>query len=1143
MYKKYTAKKGGTGFPCLLKPIRVMKYAVFLTIIFYFQAEAAVRAQNASLSVENLSLKSVFRMLKKQTGYDFLYATDDLLDARPVTIHAHNQPLKQILDKCLEGQPLIYRIDKATVLVERKKIALQEDREVQEITVRGNVIDKNGEAVPGASVYVKDQQTSGTKTNVAGDFSLQVSKNAVLVISSIGFIKKEIAVGGIDNQKKMTIQLVDEEALLDEVVVVGYGTVAKKDLTGAVSTVQGDLITARKTTQISQALQGAVPGLMVTRNNNAPGSSATIRVRGITTITDGGLNPLYILDGVPIDDINTVNPNDIENISVLKDAASASIYGSRAASGVIVITTKRAKEGQIGLDYSVEYGWEKATQYPEYVDAVRYMQLTNELRWNDNSNNDNEYPIYTKDLVDNYLQLHQENADAYPITDWRGLMLHDYAPRQSHVIGIYGANKFVKTRASIVYDKNNAFYDERSYDRITSRINNDFTIGKYLNASVDLSYRRTITKNAVFDGGPITGNNRATTPMYKMGIMPPIYAALWSDGRVGAGKDGANIYALMKEGGFEHYWYNQVGGKVSLDFTPLEGLKLSGVFSPFLNFDKGKVFNRKVPYTTFNEPESIAGYIEQATETKLQESRNDNHRYTVQFLANYNKQFGDHSLNVLAGYEYFYAFNEGLGASRGQYLLTNYPYLDIGPLDYRNNSGDAYENAYRSWFGRVMYNYQDKYLLQANIRFDGSSRFAPAHRWGAFPSVSAGWVLSNEGFLKDQWEPLSFLKLRVSYGTLGNERIGNYPYQAILSFENKSLFYQGNTIIAGQSAAQWQYAIRDISWETTSSFDIGLDVNFFDNRLTFVGDYYKKTTKDMLLKLEIPDYVGFDNPDQNTGKMFTKGWEAQIGWSDRIGEIRYGASFNVSDFISRMGNLGGTEFIEDQIKIEGSEFNEWYGYLSDGLYQTQAEVDNSAKLNVNVRPGDVRYKDISGPDGVPDGKISQEYDRVLLGGSLPRYIFGGNFNVGYKSWDLSFVIQGVGKQNSRLSEDIVRPLRENYGNFPAILDGNTWSNYQSPEQNLNAKYPRYSNTSAVNNYALSDYWLINGGYFRLKNVTVGYSFPQRWMDKVHLKGLRLYGTVNDLFSIHNFPKGWDPEMNNLGYPITKTFLIGASVKF
>ncbi|QNL48175.1 TonB-dependent receptor [Olivibacter sp. SDN3] len=1002
----------------------------------------------------------------------------------------------------------------------------------EEISISGQVVNAQKEPLPGVSIYVKQGSTTttkiGTKTDTLGNFALRVPQNATLTVSYVGFKAQEVQVG---RQTSVSIILSPDDAVLDEVVVVGYGTINKKDLTGAVSSVQGDEIISRKTTQVSQALQGAVPGVMVTRSGNAPGSAATIRIRGITTITEGGMNPLYILDGVPIDDINTVNPNDIENISVLKDAASASIYGSRAASGVILITTKRAKEGQIGLDYSFEYGLERATRYPATVGAKRFMEMTNELRWNDNGNNDNQYPTYPKDIIDNYDQLHAENPDLYPNTDWRGLTLNRYAPRQSHILSLYGASKLVRTRASLVYDHNEAFYDNRNYDRVTARINNDFTISKYLNAAIDLNYRRTIDEDAITD------------PMYRLGISPPVYAALWADGRLGAGKDGANIYGLTKDGGFNNNWYNQVGGKISLDFTPVDGLKLTGVFSPFLNFDKGKQFNRQIPYSSFAEPGIIAGYMDGAAETKLAETRNDSHRYTVQFLANYNKQIGEHNLDLLAGYEYFYAFDETLGASRGQYTVSGYPYLDVGPLHLRDNSGGAVENAYRSWFGRVNYNYKNKYLLQANVRFDASSRFAPNYRWGSFPSVSAGWVVSEESFLKDGTGILSFLKLRASYGTLGNERIGNYPYQRILTFENESLFYQGNAIVAGQSAAQWQYAIRDISWETTSSVDIGIDLNFFHNKLTFVGDYYKKTTKDMLLELEIPDYVGFDNPYQNTGKMYTSGWEFQIGWNDQVGDLRYGLSFNLSDFKSKMGDLGGTEFIGDQINIQGSEFNEWYGYLSDGIYQTQEEVDNSARLNNNVRPGDVRYRDISGPNGVPDGIISPDYDRVLLGGSLPRLMYGGTINLGYKSWDLSLTIQGVGKQNARLGSHMVSPLLENWGNFPEILDGNSWSAYQSPEENLSVRYPRYSYTSIGNNYALSDFWLINGGYFRLKNVTVGYNLPTRLVEKIHIKGLRLYTTVNDLLSIHNFPKGWDPEMTSLGYPITSTFLFGASLKF
>src|SRR5690606_2121778 len=276
------------------------------------------------------------------------------------------------------------------------------------------------------------------------------------------------------------------------------------------------------------------------------------------------------------------------------------------------------------------------------------------------------------------------------------------------------------------------------------------------------------------------------------------------------------------------------------------------------------------------------------------------------------------------------------------------------------------------------------------------------------------------------------------WGTLGNERIGNYPYQAILNFENSSLFYQGNNIVSAQAAAQWQYAIRDISWETTQPVDVGLDAHFFQDRLQFSGDYYVKTTKDMLLALEIPDYVGFDNPDQNTGTMSTKGWEFQVGWRDKVGDFGYSASFNLSDFKSKMGDLGGTEFIGDQIKIQGSEFNEWYGYVSEGLFQTQEEVDNFPRLNASVGRGDLRYKDIRGAEGVPDGKISPEYDRILLGGSLPRLMYGFNTQLNYKNWDFGFVIQGVGKQNSRLTADMVQPFRNNWGTFPAILNGNSW---------------------------------------------------------------------------------------------------------
>ena len=1092
-----------------------------------------------TLELRNEQITSVFNKLGKLTNLQFAYNRKEISSYR-VSLPKGNYSVKEILERSLRNTPLSYKqLNRSIVIYPVKKAAPEPEpqaaaEEAAEIipafkTVRGRVHDEKGEPLPGVTILLKGTQL-GTTSNSDGSFVIDVDgDNIVLIFSFVGYLSQEIPV---ENRTNIEVTLEVDNKTLEELVVVGYGTQQKKDLTGAVSMVQGEEIAARKTTQISQALQGSIPGVMVTRTNNAPGSTAQIRVRGVTTITSAGANPLIILDGVPIDDINHVNPNDVESISVLKDAASASIYGSRAAAGVILVTTKRAKSGKINLDYTVEYGVEKPTRMPDYVGAQRYLQLTNELRWNDNNNNSNEYPLYSKDLVDNYFQLNRENPDLYPITDWQSLLIKKSAPRTSHMLSISGSGKSISSRVSFGYDKTTALYDHRDYQRITARVNNDITINKYLSAAVDFNFRR------------VTANQPTLDPLYLIGITAPIYAPTWSDGRVGAGKDGDNVYGALHYGGFIDSLYTQIGGKIGLDFKPIEGLKISGVLSPFFNFDKVKNFRTRVPYTAWDNPNQTVAYLSGYNQTNLSETRNDNYRYTTQFLANYDKQLGRHNFSLLAGYEFFYSFNENLGASRNQYQLSSYPYLDIGPLEFRNNSGGAYENAYRSWFGRVMYNYESRYLFQANIRYDASSRFAPGYRWGAFPSFSAGWAVSEETFMKgniSDW--LSYLKLRASWGSLGNERIGNYPYHSMLTFENNSLFYQNGGVVSAQSAAQLQYAIRDISWETTSSFDVGVDMNFFRDRLRVVADYYRKTTRDMLLELQIPMFLGFDNPNQNTGKMYTNGWEAQVGWNERKGDFSYSASFNISDFRSKMGDLGGTEFLGDKIKIKGSEFDEWFGYVSDGLYQTQEEVDNSAKLNANVKPGDVRFKDISGPDGVPDGRISPEYDRVLLGGSLPRLMYGTNLNLSYKNWSLGVVLQGVGKQNTRLSSHMVRPLQSNWGNFPLILDGNSWSHYNTQEENLNARYPRYSFTLADNNYAMSDFWMISGAYFRLKNVNIGYNVPSHLTKKAAISNLRLYATATDIWTLNHYPKGWDPEMDSFVYPITASFVFGISVQF
>jgi len=999
----------------------------------------------------------------------------------------------------------------------------------QTINIRGNVTDASGKPLNGVAVQVRGTP-KGTYTNVEGKYTLQnVSNDSTLSFSILGMHTQIIKVNG---RKEINVLLETATTALDEVVAIGYASIKKADLTGSVSSVSGNDISDRKTIRISQALQGALPGVSVTRSSSGPGDNATIRIRGITTI--GNSDPLYIIDGVP-GDLSIVNPNEIESVTVLKDAASASIYGSKAAAGVVLIKTKRGVAGKNQLTYDFEYGVSQPTRIPKFIEAVPYMKMANELIWNDKDNTGSEYPFYSKDEIDNYSELHAKDPDRYPNTDWSSL-LKDYTPHQSHRFGFSGGSDKIRSNVSLSYDDQDAITNARSYKRIMAWANNDIILNKMFTAHIDLHYYHAIDKK---------GHG---TPSAYLLRGEPVEVAFYKDGRVSNYRNGDNRWAYMLRSGSINSWANEFNGKASLDFTPIKGLKITGVVAPDYSYYKQKDFVIQTPMTSIDDPSLITGYVKNAESTNLNEVRNDAHEITTQLIANYSTNIGDHDFTILAGNENYYSFNESLSASRDQYALNNYPYLSQGPLTYRDNSGSAYEYSSRSYFGRIIYDYKGKYLFQSNARYDGSSRFASKYRWGLFPSLSVGWVLSKEQFLKTT-PFLSFLKIRASWGTLGNERIGNYPYQSTIGFGN-SLFYEGTNVISSQTAFISKYAIEDISWETTKSMDIGIDAAFFDNKLQITADYYNKVTSDMLLPLEIPDYIGLDNPDQNTGKMRTKGWELDLKYSNKIGELHYSISANIFDSKSAMGYLGGTQFLGSQVKMEGSEFNEWYGYVSNGIYQNQDEIDKSATLNDRIRPGDISYVDISGPDGKPDGIISPAYDRVLLGGSLPRYQYGGRINLGYKGFDLSIVVQGVGKINSYKTADMVQPLRSGVYGVPSFVYNNYWSKYNSDEKNEHVSFPRLSqigagaeSASSGNNYVISDFWLFNGAYFRLKNVGLGYNLPSSIVDKVNIESVRLSLNISDAFSIDKYPKGYDPESSYSTYFIMRQFDFGISVTF
>lgn len=997
--------------------------------------------------------------------------------------------------------------------------------------ISGKVTNEGGEPLSGVTVSLKNVNVA-VMTNDVGEYAINipnVTSQSVLVFAYVGMRLQEVVLG----ERNIVNIVMEPEAMdLEEVVAIGYGTAKKKDLTGSVALVNGEDLAKRNEMILSQALQGAAPGVSVTRSSGLPGATASIRVRGITTIGDS--NPLILVDGIPVESIDRINPQDVENISVLKDAASASIYGSRASAGVILITTKQAKTNQISLEYQGLYGIIKPTQFPGTVDHIRYMEMINEVAWNDGGNQAGaEYNVYSKDFIEDYNANHRlTDPFRFPIINWRHELINDYAPNMQHGLSLMYGNNIVKTRASVNYEKADALYNHRSFDRISARVNNEFKITDFLSADINGSYMRSANEQPVVN--PLSH-------AYKYG---PLESPYWSDGRVSFGRNGTNSWARLNHGGFNNTWGDELIGRFALNFKPIKNLTITGVIAPSIRSVKGKEFIRQIPYYEYDNTTSPSGYINGNLTTSLAESRSEVRTTTKQLTANYDTDFGtDHGLSIMAGYEDYYRFSEGLNASSDNLAVADYPYLDRANLDYMLNGGNALENAYNSYFGRIMYDYADKYLIQANIRYDGSSRFHKDHRWASFPSVSAGWVVTEESFIKDlHLRGLDFFKLRGSWGNLGNERIGNYPYQSILNFNNALFVNKDGNIVSSTTAAQVGYNIRDISWETTEQWNIGFDASFLSNRLSLTADYYKKNTRDMLLALEIPAFMGFANPDQNAGKMHTKGWEAQVGWRDQIGDFRYSVSANISDYKSLMGNLSGVVFLGDQIIQEGIEYNSWYGYRSEGLFQSQEDIDNSALLSQVVRPGDVKYQDLGGSDGDPDGMINPEYDRVPLGGSLPRFYYGGNINMSYKGFDAYLMFQGVGRQTSRLTADQVYQTAA-WHTFPDFVDGNYYSEYNTPEQNNNVRYPRLSQLGYDgNNYRMSDFWLFDGSYLRLKNVTLGYTLPDSWNSYLKLSNLRVYASANDLFSLDKYPKGWDPEAGITAY-IARTWNFGIQIRF
>jgi len=992
----------------------------------------------------------------------------------------------------------------------------------QQKNISGKVTNEDGNPLEGVTISIKGHLNALSQTSSTGEYQVEANTGDVLVFASMGYANAERTVS---EQGTINVILTADLTNLDEVVVVGYGTQKKVNLTGAVSTINSEQLERRPIVSTSSALQGLAPGVTVTSQSGAPGGDqGQIRIRGVNSFGGSDSEPLVIIDGVA-GSLDNVDANLIENISILKDAASAAIYGSRAANGVILITTKRGKD-QFALNYRGYTGWQDPTFIPKVTDGATFMKVFNDANMNDNGS-----VIYSEKDFEEFNKLYAENPDNF---DWQKAILNGSGFTHNHFVSLNAGAGKIRVAPSLGYVSQDGLIDNTGFKRYTFRNNMDINPNEKLNIRFDLSAVNTNRLQIANEG----------TIWNYIGRMPtniPIRVAngLWSEGWV---KN--NPVAFIEEGGNKKVNNLELLGNLSINYKPFDWLSISGMAAPRYRTRNIHEFAKAV--MTHYEDGSEAGT---ALPSELTESayRYFNGSYSFQTTAQ--KSFNDHNFSLMLGASRETYDEKYLMGYRRDFTYDTYEVLNAGAdTETKNNAGNQFQWLLVSTFGRFNYDYKGRYLLEANLRYDGSSRFAKSNRWAAFPSFSAGWRISEEPFMADLKGSINQLKLRGSWGILGNQNIGT-TYQPYIETLNLGSISVGGAV--DQMIALNTMANSGLLWEETTMAGVGLDASLFNNfSVTF--DWYTKQTDGILMKLYVSELYGKNAPFQNAAKVQNQGWEASVRYDNQFGDFKLGIGANISDVKNKIldmkGQVSGT-LLRQQ---EGYSINSIYGYQSDGLYQSQEEIDNGPKQIGTLKPGDIRYKDIAGDfdangNAIPDGKIT-DADKVIIGSTLPRYTYGFNLDLGYKGVRFSAFLQGVAKANGYLDSHYVIPAVNSSAIKPWQLD--YWS-----EDNREASLPRVSVTS-TNNTQNSDFWMRSASYLRLKNVQLGYEIPKSWLANSKIGGIFIYANGQNLFTKTNFYEGYDPEINyNAGaqdgvtlgsgnfYPQVKVYTFGLDFKF
>jgi TonB-linked SusC/RagA family outer membrane protein len=1102
----------------------VMKLATFFLFISGMAMAASSYSQETrfDLNVKNANIIKIFDEIERITEFGFLFKTDQLDLNKKYSFDIKNENIENILNEVLDKNQYDYKIIDRNIVITRTGSNAQVLQ--QQKPVSGKVTDSSGASLPGVSVVVKGT-TTGVITDNDGNFSLSnIPANATLQFSFVGMKTQEIVAG---SKTTVNVTLTEDAIGIEEVVAVGYGVQKRVNLTGSIATVDKKFLENRPITNSSLALQGAT-GVYVNQTSGRPGADVgTIRIRGVGTLSDA--NPLVLVDGIEYD-LRDVNPSDIESISVLKDAASAAIYGNRAANGVILIKTKTGQKGSLKVDYNMYVGSQSVLQVPDNIvtDATEYMMGKNRALTNEGK------PIeYAQTLIDDYKAGVASGTDPwkYANTNWMDVMFKN-APIQEHNLRFSGGSERTVFSASLGYlDQNgillNTYAKKYSINlNLSSEVNKSIKIGANLMSNYWLNTESGYTSNDANGEGGLMGLIYRGLPMQAPLAKDGTYADQWV--RVPGHNFFRNPYALAYEG-FHTNKSQRTLASTYIEFKLPFNILYKVTGSANLRFMNDK-FANPVIYLTNTNTGVVSPMGNIPARGVIQQQFSDLNLTNFHTL-NWNKSIGKSDLSALLGFSIESFESSNFRAQNQGYLGNELTELSAGstnPLV----SGTSSKSALMSYFGRLNYSYKGKYLLEGNFRYDGSSRFAKGNQWGLFPSVSFGWRISEEGFMKDI-QQISNLKLRTSWGQLGNQNIALFSYVDAVSIGQNYDF--NNAVVSG--AAITSVSDPNISWETTTMTNVGLDAGFFKNHLTFEINVFNNLTTGILRQISIPAQVGnLGGPYKNIGSVSNKGYELSGQYSNKIGQVKFNVGGNVMRVKNNVEDLKGQIYYNgNRIIREGDPIDSFFGLESIGIFKSAEEIAASPFQNSITQPGDLKFKDIDG------NKIIDNNDRNVIGSVIPKYTYGFNFGVEFKNIELTAFFQGTSGLNTIYSGNLSKP----YSNGAGVT--RNWLTDSWTPENPGAKLPRLTTgTGNPLNFQTSSFWVSNASYLRMKNIQLGYNVPVYLVKRVGLNSLKVYVNALNYLTFSNF-KLTDPERlltkDGVDYPNAKTISIGLNLSF